>query len=51
MAAKGTGKGLWKAVEMPIPKNFGPRIRPIEMWGITFDPKVCPLQIHMPRYA
>ena len=32
------GQGLWKAVEMPIPKNYGPRIRPVENWSVTFDP-------------
>mmetsp|Transcript_22734 Transcript_22734/g.26706 ORF Transcript_22734/g.26706 Transcript_22734/m.26706 type:complete len:505 (-) Transcript_22734:142-1656(-) len=33
------GNGLWKAVQMPPPKNYGPRIRPIENWSVKFDPK------------
>eukprot|EP00614_Pseudopedinella_elastica_P002386 CAMPEP_0172593332 /NCGR_PEP_ID=MMETSP1068-20121228/12523_1 /TAXON_ID=35684 /ORGANISM="Pseudopedinella elastica, Strain CCMP716" /LENGTH=187 /DNA_ID=CAMNT_0013390797 /DNA_START=78 /DNA_END=638 /DNA_ORIENTATION=+ len=32
------GKGLWKAEEMPTPKQYGPRIRPVENWSIMFDP-------------
>lgn len=33
------GNGLWKAVQMPPPKNYGPRIRPVENWSVKFDPK------------
>jgi hypothetical protein len=32
------GQGLWRPSEMPIPANYGPRIRPVENWALTFDP-------------